>query len=292
MLGRCLTRQEHRAYKSTLRCSNHESLAITYNAAIETSSPDTMLVFCHDDVDLGHDNLGPQLQDALARFDVIGVCGNQRHQSGQIAWWLDPTSDQWDHAYLSGAIRHGSLRSATTTVFGQTPMPVQTLDGLFLAARAETLQRAGVRFDPRFAFHHVDLDFCRSATQAGLSLGTWPFPLIHASGGMNTGELWERSQKDYLHKWGELSPPDQSRDTPQNQLQDVFRSARAYEKAQAWPEAEQLYRQLLQLNPSHGPAQLQLAKVLHRQSRPIESIRCLDALLQTTKSSCSSGLSV
>ena len=36
-------------------------------------------------------------------------------------------------------------------------MPVQLLDGMFLAVRANVLQRSGVRFDPGFAFHHVDL---------------------------------------------------------------------------------------------------------------------------------------
>ena len=68
-------------------------------------------------------------------------------------------------------------------------MPVQSLDGVFLAARADILQRSGVRFDPRFAFHDYDLDFCRSATEARLSLGTWLFPLIHASGGKAAGAL-------------------------------------------------------------------------------------------------------
>ena len=290
MLGRCLNREEHQRYDCTIRYGNREPLAITYNAAIERSAPDTVLVFCHDDVDLGPDNLGPQLQDALARFDVIGVCGNQRHQSGQIAWWLLPQSDQRDHAYLSGAIRYGSLGSATTTVFGPTPMPVQTLDGVFLAARAETLQRSGVRFDPRFTFHHADLDFCRSATHAGLSLGTWPLPLLRANQGMNTGTPWSHSAQLYRRKWGEWITSDQSRDTAQKQLQDLFRSARNLEKAQAWPEAEQLYRQLLQLQPNHGPTQLQLANVLHRQNRPIEAIRCLDALLQGADNACSSGL--
>lgn len=233
-------------------------------------------MFCHDDVDLGPEHLGLQLQEALARFDVAGVCGNQRHHKRQVAWWLDPTSGQWDHAYLSGAIRHGSPGSAATTVFGPTPMPVESLDGVFMAARADTLQRSGVRFDPRFAFHHYDLDFCRSAIQARLCLGTWPFPLIHASGGIAAGAHWDRSVQAYLGKW---SGP-----------QTLFRSARAHERAQAWSEAEQVYRQLLQLTPNHGPALLKLANVLHQQNRPREAIRSLDALLQTAERSCSNGV--
>ena len=290
MLGQCLTRPEHKGYDSVIQYNNREPLAITYNAAIENSPPNTLLVLCHDDVDLGPDNLGAELNKALARFDVVGVCGNQRHQPGQVAWWLDPQNDQWDHAYLSGAIRQGTPGSAKTAVFGPSPVPVQSLDGVFLATRADILQRSGVRFDPRFSFHHCDLDFCRSATEARLSLGTWPLPLLRANGEMSSGKSWNRSKQICLRKWGELRPPYQPVDTPQNQLQILFRLAREREKAQAWPEAEQLYRQLLQIRPNLGPAQLQLANVLHQQHRANEAISCLDALLSATDHSCSSDL--
>ena len=286
MLGQCLTRKEHHNYGSNIRYSNSESLAITYNSAIEGSAPDTVLVFCHDDVDLGPENLGTQLQDALDRFEVVGVCGNQRHQCGQVAWWLDPHSGERDLAYLSGAIRQGSLRSATTAVFGPTPMPVQSLDGVFMAARADTLQRASVRFDPRFDFHHVDLDFCRSAIQAGLSLGTWPILLLRGDTEVIAGESWDYSEKLYRRKWGEVNTS-QLPVSSQKQPQGIFGMARDAEKAHAWPEAERLYSQLLLLQPSHYPAQLRLANVLHRQNRRIEAVRCLNALLQTTDSSCS-----
>ena len=134
--------------------SNVKPLADLYNRAINAASSSTVLVFCHDDVDLGPESLEPQLQAALARFDLVGVAGNQRHQRGQIAWWLDPRSGGWDHPYLSGALRHGRPGRSHLDVFGPAPMPVQLLDGVFLAARAETLRSSGVRFDPRFAFHH------------------------------------------------------------------------------------------------------------------------------------------
>jgi predicted O-linked N-acetylglucosamine transferase (SPINDLY family) len=169
-------------------------------------------------------------------------------------------------------------------------MPVQSLDGVFLAAKAETLQRKGVRFDPRFAFHHYDLDFCCSAIQAGLSLGTWPLQLTHASSGNATGAIWDQSARIYQCKWGELSPSVHPRQTTPSQPQGLFRSARALEKVRAWTGAEKFYRQLLQLSPNHGPAQLQLANVLHRQNRPLEAIRSLNTLLQKADSSCSNGL--
>ncbi len=291
LLGRSLHRQEHQGYNTTIRYGNSEPLAITYNAAIETATARTILVFCHDDVDLGPEHLRPHLEGALARFDVVGVAGNQRHQRGQVGWWIDPHSGGYDHPFTSGAIHHGSLQCAETIVFGPAPMPVKSLDGVFLAARADTLQRSGVRFDPRFSFHHYDLDFCRCATQAGLSLGTWPLRLTHASAVIAAGAAWDRSQQTYLSKWGEENASGQPSASPPGSHQTLFQAARALEKAQAWPQAEYHYRQLLQQRPDHGPAQLQLAKVLHQQKRTIEALTCLDALLRVDERSFSNTLS-
>ena len=267
LLGRSLRQPQHRQLVTRIHFSNLQPLAVTYNAAINAAPPGAVLVFCHDDVDLGPESLVPQLQAALARFDLVGVAGNQRQQSGQVGWWLDPCSGGWDHPFLSGAIRHGKPERSQLNVFGPAPMPVQLLDGVFLAARAETLQRSGLRFDPRFAFHHYDLDLCRSARRAGLSLGTWPLPLLHASGGEPWGETWQECQQAYLRKWSEGSESGQSGKSPSSELGARFRDARALEKAQAWPQAEQHYRQL------------QLAKVLHQQNRPAEALELLDALL-------------
>ena len=202
LLGRSLQQAQHRQLVTRIHFSNLQPLAVTYNAAINAAPPGAVLVFCHDDVDLGPKSLVPQLQAALARFDLVGVAGNQRQQSGQVGWWLDPCSGGWDHPFLSGALRHGTPDAAQLMVYGPTPMPVQLLDGVFLAARADTLRRCGVRFDPRFAFHFYDLDVCRSARRAGLSLGTWPLPLVHASGGEPWGTAWQELQQAYLRKWG------------------------------------------------------------------------------------------
>ena len=86
--------------------------------------------------------------------------------------------------------------------YGPTPVPCELLDGVFLAARKSTLLDSGVRFDPRFNFHFYDMDFCRSARQAGLTLGTWPIVLTHKSPG-NFGPDWHHGLTIYLEKWGE-----------------------------------------------------------------------------------------
>jgi predicted O-linked N-acetylglucosamine transferase (SPINDLY family) len=256
LLGRSLRQPQHRQLVARIHFANHQPLAVAYNAAIAAAPAGAVLLFCHDDLDLGPEPLEPELEAALARFDLVGVAGNQRHQSGQLAWWLNPRSGGLDLPYLSDALRHGTPKRHHLDVYGPAPMPVQLLDGVFLAARADTLWHSGVRFDPSLTSAQGDLAFCRSARRAGLSLGTWPLQLLQASGAVPTGVI-----------------------SDEHQLQKLLPSARALEKAQAWPEAEQLYRQLLQQAPAHGPARLQLARVLHSQGRDGEALALLDGLL-------------
>lgn len=191
---------------------NTQSLAHAYNAAIEACGPDELLVFVHDDVFIDDWLAGARLREAAARFDVVGVAGNQRRQPGQETWYMQPgeqvgdkrLAKVLDHGHLSGAVAHGEGANASITLYGASPRPVQFLDGLLLAAQGMRLRRSGVRFDPAFDFHFYDLDFCRSARKAGLTLGTWPLSVTHRSSGDSVrSEAWQRACQVYLRKWGE-----------------------------------------------------------------------------------------
>ena len=69
------------------------------------------------------------------------------------------------------------------TSYGVIPAACELLDGVFISAKKSVLQANGVTFDPQFDFHLYDLDFCRSAREQGLRIGTWPVLLTHQSGG-------------------------------------------------------------------------------------------------------------
>ena len=183
---------------------NDQSLPDCYNQAIDEADADDVLVFVHDDVAFDDWMLGWRLHEALLSFDVVGVAGNRRRQSQQMTWLMQPHSQTWDDTQLSGAIMHGQGSTRKPTYFGPTPAPVVLLDGVLIAARAGLLQATGVRFDPLFDFHFYDLDFCRTATQSGLRLGTWPLGITHASsGGGYSSSDWQRNGETYLKKWGE-----------------------------------------------------------------------------------------
>ena len=181
-----------------------------YNRAIQKAAPEDLLVFVHDDVSIDDWLIHSRLLDAMRQFDVVGVAGNRRRQKGQETWCLPPCRGltplpEPDMPHLSGVIMHGLDDQRRASVYGPTPAPVRLIDGVFMAARAARLQNSGVRFDPSLGFHLYDLDFCRSAEQAGLTIGTWPIAISHASAGasMHT-EAWRRSSELYLRKYNEL----------------------------------------------------------------------------------------
>jgi protein O-GlcNAc transferase len=273
LLGRSLQQPQHRSLLPLITYANRDPLAVAYNAAIATAPAEALLIFCHDDVDLGPDPLDPQLDAAFCDFDLVGVAGNQRRQSGQMAWWLDGASLQWDHSQLSGGICHGQPGAAKEVRYGPARLPVELLDGVFLAARAGVLQKARVRFDPRFGFHFYDLDLCRTARQQGLRLGTWPLRLVHASGGDAFTMTWLEALERYQSKWSE---PQRA---PEIDRYVRFRQGRALEGEGRWPEAETTYRQLLTEQPRHCGLLLRLSAVQHQQGKTQEALAALDTVL-------------
>ncbi len=117
----------------------------------------------------------------------MGVAGNRHLLPGHSTWCFNPLSGRLDLPNLVGAIHHGSPLHSTLDAYGP--------------ARAGVLQQAGVRFDPDLAFHFYDLDLCRTALVAGLRLGVWPLPLIHASGGNFGSPSWQAALALYHQKW-------------------------------------------------------------------------------------------
>ncbi len=192
---------------------NTRPLPECYNQAIDESPDDAVLVFVHDDVFVDDWLLAQRLHEGLAQFDVVGVAGSVQRLPLQVAWYLSPAQvgpggalvlSAWSAGPLSGTVAHGEPAQSKVTLYGPAPQPVALLDGVLIAARAGRLREAGVRFDPRFDFHFYDLDFCRSASAAGLRLGTWPLAITHASSGESIHSAsWEQGAQRYLQKWGD-----------------------------------------------------------------------------------------
>ena len=192
-------------YEDALAASSPEALAI------ERSSDDLYFLYTGGTTGMpkgvmwrGEDIFfADRLIEAVEAFDVVGVAGTRVLHPGQTAWFEDPLTKEPDRGNLSGAVGHGRTAFSTIFRYGPPRLACELLDGMFLAAKRATLLTANLRFDPAFDFHFYDLDFCRSARAKGLTLGTWPIVLGHASHGAYDSPAWAEKRDDYLRKWGE-----------------------------------------------------------------------------------------
>jgi predicted O-linked N-acetylglucosamine transferase (SPINDLY family) len=190
--------------KPCIAFSNTRGLPEVFNEAIAQAADDDILVFMHDDVWIDElDAFTEALREGLSQFDVLGVAGNRRRVPNQPAWgFLDLKLRPDASEFLSGQIAHGDRPYGETSYFGEVPAACELLDGVFLATQKNRLNKRKVRFDKRFDFHLYDLDFCRTARKAGLTLGTWRIRLTHQSKGNYFSRHWHSKSKLYLKKWG------------------------------------------------------------------------------------------
>jgi GT2 family glycosyltransferase len=189
-----------------LAFENRRGLPEIYNARISAGDNNDILVFIHDDVWIDDYFLADRVIEGLRTYDVIGIAGNRRRVPHQPAWGFLNTRltwDDWDGANISGSIAQGKSPFGPVAAFGAVPADCELLDGVFLAARKAVLTANEVLFDPRFDFHFYDMDFCRSARQRGLRLGTWPICLTHQSSGAFGTAKWHEKYRAYIEKWGD-----------------------------------------------------------------------------------------
>jgi GT2 family glycosyltransferase len=204
-LGRSLRLYPLPFVEVSLCADNRAGLPLVYNAAVRRFAGDSsVLVFVHDDVHLLDYFWPDRLLQALERFAIVGVAGNTRRIPRQPSWvHIDDRFTPDEPRFLSGAVAHGKVWPPHQVhYFGTVGREVKLLDGVLMAVRSQTLSLHGLRFDETFDFHFYDMDFCRQAERAGVSMGTAPMPIMHESLGSYTGEAWRAGYGKYLAKWG------------------------------------------------------------------------------------------
>jgi GT2 family glycosyltransferase len=180
---------------------NRRGLPEIYNRRILNASAD-VLWFVHDDVWIDQPDPVDAVLRGLSRFDIIGVAGNRRIPPAHVGWAFVDDDLTWDDArHLSGEVAHGRSPHGAISHYGRVPSACELLDGVSLAVRRRAVKRKRVLFDPAFAFHFYDLDFCRTARRHGLRLGTWSIAITHRSGGGFGSPAWKKSLRAYKGKW-------------------------------------------------------------------------------------------
>jgi len=206
-LGKSFNRLSHEAARLAVRVapSNTRGLPSVYNEMLDgIPEDDSIVAFVHDDIWIDDYFLIQRVIEGLDQFDVIGLAGNRRRVPKQPTWHSAKMPFEWDQPeYLSGAVAHGAGHGGKVACYGAVPAACELLDGIFLAAKKITLTEHDIRFDPRFDFHFYDVDFCRTARDCGLRLGTWPICLTHQGTGEFGTPEWSRNYQLYLSKWGE-----------------------------------------------------------------------------------------
>jgi hypothetical protein len=203
-LGRSLALFPYPDVELRLFPSNISGLPVVYNIALREAALDpAILIFIHDDACF-YDFFWPyHIAEALRAFDIVGLAGNRRRAAGQPAWrFLDEKLTRDEKSNLSGIVAHGSTWPPDyVSYYGPPYQQVKLLDGVLLAAAAETLLSKGITFDERFDFHFYDLDLCRQAELRQLKLGTCSVSVMHASDGKFGTPGWRAAYAEYLKKW-------------------------------------------------------------------------------------------
>ncbi|MDP3086806.1 MAG: tetratricopeptide repeat protein [Methylotenera sp.] len=244
---------------ASIAFNNTLGLSDVFNQAIERADDSAILVFVHDDVWIDEANFVDTMIAGLERFDVIGVAGNKRRLPNQPAWLFVDTALNWDEPeYLSGTVWHGLHAFGEDKFYGDVPAPCELLDGVFLATTKSALNGAHVRFDHQFDFHLYDVDFCRSAREAGLSLGTWPIKLTHQSKGAFGSPHWAQKCQLYFNKWESGSS---QQIALQNAMLEVMQMAERHEAAGELEQAALLYQEVLNIQPDNAEANYYLGVV-------------------------------
>ena len=161
-----------------------------------------LVVFSHDDIRFAVPDFAARLAGAMAEADFIGVAGTTKVSGPALLWS--------GHPYLHGTVTHKapadtSYELALTSLLGPRIAQAQGLDGVFIAARREWIERVGFDTERIPGFHLYDLDFSYRAYRAGARLTiACDLALIHQSRGhFDAG--WNVAQAAFAAKFPELN---------------------------------------------------------------------------------------
>ncbi|WP_232411068.1 tetratricopeptide repeat protein [Methylophilus sp. 5] len=275
-LGRSLKRhmQQDQRLVPVVAYENTRGLSQVFNEAIAAAPDHALLVLIHDDVWLDENAFVHTMQQGLQQYDVIGIAGNARVQPGQPGWCFVDLQFTWDDTrYLRGAVSHGQHAFGPASSYGDVSGECQLMDGVFLAAHKQTLLQSGVRFDQQFEFHFYDLDFCRTATRAGLKLGVWPVRMTHQSGGAFGSARWRETYLSYRHKWEPTQTPVST--ALQDSMAEVFDLASRAQQQGDLETARQLYQEILAVDVQHALATHNLGLIYWQARQQTEALRLL-----------------
>jgi len=194
------------------RCKVHIKLIVGSNSIFEgykktfelvKPNPSDVIILCHDDIQILSD---PELFNDLFLHELVlnketgfvGVAGTTRLEKSAV-WW-DLTL--WQQQHHSGFVLHGQSPGEGDPSFYGKYRRVVVLDGLFLAARASTIEKVGLEKPPYFEgeWDFYDIHYTTTAHHLGFKNYTVPIKMIHYSSGELVGrDSWHKNRNAFIN---------------------------------------------------------------------------------------------
>ena len=182
--------------------NNEFSLPQVYNKGISESIYD-IIVCCHNDIKL-EKNWGKKLLKDFnenPEFGILGKAGSCYFPESGVYW------EKMHETMVGHVYHHPEGKSKWVNKYSAKlpkPIPVVTLDGLFLSFDKNKIKH---KFDETIGkFHFYDHPFCLSNFLDGIKLGvTFSFDITHQSVGMPNQEFFD-SKVQFLEKYGKSLP--------------------------------------------------------------------------------------
>ncbi len=186
-----------------------KSLCEGYNRGAASAKGD-VLIFCHDDIELAHDDFAARLLSHLQQHDVIGLAGTSRLVSGDWGHGGPPHSHghiihrppqdpallrekMGGYIYLAAGLQQAVMTN------------IQALDGVFIATHRRVWDALKFDADTFDGFHLYDIDFTYRAHLAGYRLAIpLDLLLIHFSTG-RYDRAWEKHNRKFMQKFPALA---------------------------------------------------------------------------------------
>ena len=179
--------------------NNREGLCKVYNRFLTEEYKDKYVIFIHDDVLINDLFFEEKVLAAFEKFDIIGLAGATSCDlsSEHPAWHMIAPSEHY-----VGEVAHSKDGRVWTTVFGPTDSRALVIDSLFMGVNVNKALEKGLKFDERFDFHHLDIDFSLEANRLKIKTGVFPLSVTHFGLGdsMNT-DSWKKSSIIFKEKY-------------------------------------------------------------------------------------------
>ena len=183
---------------------NQDSIFKAYSEVIERPylKDSDIIILCHDDIEIWDsiEHFTHTLSTSLENPDVafVGVAGTTIMQKDAV-WW---DMERRKSGLHRGFVFQGSGREDATPNYFGPPGKVAILDGLFLAAKAETLRKIGLEKPDNYEgeWDFYDIHYCSKAIEMGYSNKVIPVNILHNSPGELVGrESWLKNRMAFIN---------------------------------------------------------------------------------------------